>query len=442
MRRVLPALLAIVALIAILIALALPSGLATPLAGGAGVRVEQVDAARYPELTLFVSVHDTAGNPQAGLGRDDFRVIEDGVPVELADFGGAGEGGPISAAMVIDRSGSMEDDDKIDGARQAAAAFVDLMRPGDQAALIVFNESVLTWEAFTTDKVELHREIQQIEAKDGTALYDAIVAGVDLLRDQPGRRVLVVLSDGEDTHSDNSLDEALAYAEEAGQPVYVVGLGDGSNIDEPVLEQIATETGGQYFYAPEADELAALYAGLAGNIQQEYRLIYVSPRPTYDGTRRDIQVIVGGATASTGYTERHLINVESAALSGLALLVPLLGLLFLPAALRARRAPLVPVTPVAPTMPAPVPAIATAPATIIEAPTPVPVAAPEPGARRCVSCNSSLRPGARFCNRCGTAQPAAAAPAAERRIFCDMCGRPMLAGAQFCTECGEPARTL
>lgn len=397
------------------------------------VQVTQIDPAAYPQITLFVSARDSSGALRSDLTRADFAITEDGQPVDLIDFGGAG-GESISTALVIDRSGSMKEEDKIDGAREAATAFVDLLRPGDRAALIAFDSEVDLRQPFTDNQQQLLRSIEQLQPDGGTALYDSVVTGVDLLRDQPGRRVLLVLTDGQDMRdspdfrdrnygSEHTLDEAIAYAEAAGQSVYIVGLGDrGSSgdagIDETVLTRIADGTGGQYFYAPRADELADLYTDLAGAIQNEYRLAYVSPRPYYDGTRRDIQVTVAGIAIASSYTERHLINVSSSPLVGLVLLLPLAGLLIVPVLLRRRPSAIaMPETPRSSA--ASPPALATAtpslgPGAVIFAPeaaTPTIVDRP----RHCQSCDAPLRSGARFCSRCGAAQSQNAEEAGAKR---------------------------
>jgi len=170
-----------------------------------------------------------------------------------------------------------------------------------------------------------------------------------------------------------------------------------------VLQQLADETGGRYLYAPQAGELAGLYTDLAAAVQREYRLSYISPRPFYDGTRRDIRVSVGGVEAAGGYTERHLINVVSSPLVGVALLVPLAGLLLLPVALRRRAQGRVPAPLVGSYQPdgaAPILVTSSGPATV-PATDPTTIVA---DVRRCASCATPLRASARFCSRCGAAQ--------------------------------------
>jgi Ca-activated chloride channel family protein len=403
------------------------------------VRIAQVDASAYPTVTLHVSVTDSAGVPRPGLGQQDFQITEDGTPVTLSGFVGGGAT-PVSALLVMDCSGSMKYDDKIDGAREAAQAFVAQMRPGDRTGLLTFCRDARLAQPLTDDAEQLGRAIRRLDADGPTPLYDGLIAGVEALEGQGGRRALLLLSDGRDCYkppcganpgSDSSLDEAIATAKAAGLSVEVIGLGDRADsddtndgIDENVLRRIAGETGGEYFYAPDGEELAALYARLGGSIQQEYTLSYVSPRPFYDGTRRDIQVRVGETVSAGGYTEQHLLNVHSTPLVGALLLLPLLGLLAAPALFGRRNKRLPALADDAapePSAPSGTGSPQAAPATIVAASTP------------CAHCGAALRAGARFCNQCGGAQPAASPPP---RSFCDQCGRPMLAGTRFCMECG------
>jgi hypothetical protein len=324
------------------------------------------------------------------------------------------------------------------------------MRPGDQTALIAFSSAPELIQPFTNDADRLSRAIRRLRADGSTALYDSLIAGVDQLDGLSGRRALLLLTDGRDMigtddpqpASRATLEQAIAAATKAGISAQVIGLGERgsadmrSGIDETVLNRIAKDTGGAYFYAPDADQLAELYSRLSANMQQEYVITYHSPRPFYDGTRRDIRVSVGGApSASSAYVERHLINVHSSPLVGVLLLLPLLAALALPGMLRRRAAASVPGHgAVAATTSAPVVADRS---TIVQ-----PASVVAPGCRACAAPLSPLD--ARFCMSCGADQLAAATPArpervAERRIFCDQCGRPLRAEARFCSSCGATA---
>jgi hypothetical protein len=170
-------------------------------------------------------------------------------------------------------------------------------------------------------------------------------------------------------------------------------------------------------------------------------LTYRSPRPFYDGTRRDIRVSVGGAPAATGgYVERHLIDVRSDPRVGLLLLLPILGALLAPTLLRRRRTtedgrPTTDGRDAAPIAIEYAPAVGS---TIVQ---PAGVVVIPADVARCASCDAALlRAGARFCADCGAAQPVAPI-ALPRRIFCDQCGRPMHDGSQFCAHCGATTPT-
>ncbi|HEY7600615.1 MAG TPA: zinc-ribbon domain-containing protein, partial [Candidatus Limnocylindrales bacterium] len=283
-----------------------------------------------------------------------------------------------------------------------------------------------------------------------------------------GRRALLLLTDGRDMRATGdptpasraTLGQAIQAATADGISVQTIGLGDRdtddlrSGIDETLLKRIADETGGAYFYAPGADQLSDLYRRLSANMQQEYVITYRSPRPFYDGTRRDIRVSVGGAPAASGaYVERHLINVHSDPAVGLLLLLPILGALFLPTLLRRRptaagQAPQTGGLPTTGPLAAPalsvsaatMPAFADGPTVLQPAGGTTILAA---GAPRCRACAAPLAGAdARFCMVCGVAQdgampaPTRTARAAGQRIFCDQCGRPLREGARFCAMCG------
>jgi len=384
------------------------------------VQVTQVDNSRYPKVTIYVSVTGAGGQVVNGLQQADFKLTEDGAPVQITGFKGGGQVA-LATALVIDRSRSMDEEGKLNGAKQAALTFVDLMRPQDQAAVVAFARTARVMQPFTTNPAQLQSAIQSIDLDDSTAWRDALYQAVDLFATVTGRRAIIILTDGLDNASRVSVSEAADYAHRRDIPVYAIGLGarvaDAASqatglggYDEQSLTQVAQQTAGKFYPVPTADQLKALYESLAVGMQHDYAITYRSPRPTNDGTRRSIDVTVGGATGGSQYLETHLLNVRSNALTGLLLILPLLVALIAPLAFTRRRA--VPATVVRPVDPRPTAVAAT-----------------------CLKCHAPVRAEARFCAKCGT--PYAPAPIAQPAPnVCPHCRKSLRPGAKFCNGCG------
>jgi VWFA-related protein len=377
------------------------------------VQVTQVDNSRYPEVTIYVSVTEADGQIVSGLQQSDFEIAEDGTPVAITDFRG-GDQVALATVLVIDRSGSMDKENKLAGAQQAAVTFVDLMRRQDQTALVSFSETAWVDQPFTADQAALKRAIKALSPDSSTAWYDAVYEAAGQFQSVSGRRAIILLSDGLDNQSRQSLAAAIQAAHTTGLPVYAIGLGARGSYDEVSLKRVAQQTDGQFYHAPTAAELKALYESLAVSLQRDYAITYRSPRPTNDGTRRNIGVAVGGATGSSQYLETHLLNIRSNVITGLGLILPLLAALIAPLAITKRRAAPVSAAPLAP------------PPAVIRSVEARPPAAPA----ACLKCGAPLRFEARFCAKCGTpmAQPAP--------NVCPHCRTSLRPGAKFCAGCG------
>jgi VWFA-related protein len=319
---------------------------------GYSAQVVQVDTSQFPQIDLWVSVTDAAGNPVRNVEDSAFTILENGQPVPIGEVYQAGEQGPVTTVLVIDRSGSMNDVGKLDAAKAAATAFVDLMRAEDSTGVIVFNTQVETIQPLTSDKDALRQAIAGIEAFEDTAVYDALASAVDMLGGVQGRRVIILLSDGLDNSSALALDDILARIEQEEISIYTIGLGDPavgigstSGIDEAALQAIADQSRGTYAYSPDAAGLSGLYEQLSRRLQNEYRLRYISPNTLRDGVERGVEVqlttpsgVTSGASSAVeaGYNPGGLIPETSGAMSwplfggllaGLALLLVVPGVL-------------------------------------------------------------------------------------------------------------------
>jgi Ca-activated chloride channel family protein len=312
---------------------------------GSRAEVTFVDKSAFPDITVYVAVKDGSGQPIVGLGTDAFRLTEDEVPADIRKLVGAGEQ-PITAVLVLDRSGSMRERDKIDGARQAALTFLDQLQPGrDRIGVVAFDTEQLTLHALNllseADLPQLRASISGIEPGGSTAYYDSVYDAIQALAPQSGRKVVIAMTDGQDNRSGHSLDETVQAAQEADVSLYTIGLGDDVQADS--LERMAQQTGGRYYFSPGAAELAALYRDLAQALQNEYSLAYTSPTPRLDGTRRSVAVTTqhpGAALSATAaYNPGGVLSVSLDPVVLLASALLLVGLLFVPRLGRAVRRP-------------------------------------------------------------------------------------------------------
>jgi VWFA-related protein len=312
-----------------------------------------------------------------------------GVPIYTLGVGEPGKKTPVATVLTLDQSGSMREPSsdhdptpKIEALHRAASRFVDLMRPSAQTTLLPFSGEVARPQPFTTDKAALKKAIANLRPQSGTKLYDATLTAIETLvaAKVPGKRAVVVLTDGRDSASRQSADYVIERAKQTGIPLHLLGLGRPAEIDEPTMRRMAKETGGSYHYASDQASLTAiferlsidlhdegideetlrkladetggkylpardvsqlheLYAALADELQTTYTATFASRRSSHDGTSRGITISVqrGGVraseTATASYAMRGLVVPDMNARLylfllagvGLALAIPLLG---------------------------------------------------------------------------------------------------------------------
>jgi len=259
------------------------------------IRITQVDNSQFPKVTVYVSVTNAAGEP-VNVDASQIQISENGQAMQPDDIGGSGEIGPLTTLLVIDVSGSMLQAGKLEAAKAAAKAYVDQMRPGDQAGVLAFNTKVNYVQPVTADHAALAASIDNLNAQNDTAMYDALSAGSKTLKDVPGRKAVIVLTDGLDNVSKITSDQVVQDIGPSGLSISTIGLGDpgkmgvNSGLDEAGLRNLADRAGGAYGYANDPDSLQALYGRYARALQSEYRFTYTSPAALRDGTNRNLNV--------------------------------------------------------------------------------------------------------------------------------------------------------
>jgi Ca-activated chloride channel family protein len=251
--------------------------------------------ARVDVVNVLCTVRENGGKGKYvdGLKKADFEVYEDGVRENIQYFnhGMGDDADPLSIALLIDTSGSVKT--KLAFEQKAAVDFLrsTLRKNKDMAAVLQFHEEVELVQDFTFDPDLLKTAILETRAGGGTKLYDAVyVASEDLLKDEIGRRVMVVLSDGDDTLSELSKKDAIKAAQD--DDIVIFGLGIRSpDTDFGALKDFAQDTGGLFVDSEiNLDRLREAFAKINGEIKNQYSIGYVSHNKARDGAFREIKI--------------------------------------------------------------------------------------------------------------------------------------------------------
>ena len=177
--------------------------------------------------------------------------------------------------------------------QEAALTFVHKLADVDEALVVQFNESIKGSMEFTDDVPRLEQFVEALQAWGGTSLYDAIQYGLDRIKNQPGRKAVIVFSDGADTTSTLKEQEVIDYARSVEATVYCVGIRGASGLmsrsPRGFLRKVAQETGGSFFFPDRVGDLIKVFAGISDELHNHYALAY-SPRRPPDGTWRAIDV--------------------------------------------------------------------------------------------------------------------------------------------------------
>lgn len=261
-------------------------------------------------VNVFVTVTDAHGAPIGGLAKENFVLKEDGHEQKISVFDKE-SALPLSIALAIDTSMSTRHDLPLE--QSAAKRFAHtILRPVD--ALSVYGFSQVVREAthgYTADLRHIDESIDHIHLGESTAMYDAIFVVARSLNARKGRKVIVLITDGEDVGSTVAYKEALRAAEEAEALIYSIIIvpieaSAGREIGgEHALIQLSEDTGGKYYYATSAAQLDDAFRKISDELRTQYLLAYYSSQQTSFSEFRRIEVNVTGVPDTPTYRVRH-----------------------------------------------------------------------------------------------------------------------------------------
>jgi Ca-activated chloride channel homolog len=246
------------------------------------------------EVVLHATVYDQERNLVTGLSRSDFSVFENGVSQPITSF--RPEDVPVAVGIVIDNSGSMRD--KRDKVEQAVLNLIRASNPQDQIFVVNFGERPYLDQDFTSNERLLRAALHQVSFKGSTALYDAVVASdVHLKEDSKlPKKVLLVITDGQDNMSVETLQDASRRLEQANGPVlYAIGLlgGGMQQSGRDALQDLAAGTGGVAYFPDSLDQVENITRTVAHDIRMQYRIAYrpinQNVRPEFKSVRVEAQ---------------------------------------------------------------------------------------------------------------------------------------------------------
>ena len=254
------------------------------------------------EVSLHATVTDRKRRLVTDLERTAFKVFEDETPQAITSF--RHEDVPVVLGIVIDNSGSMLD--KRDRVNQAALNLIQASNRDDQVFVVNFNDHSYLDQDFTDDLEKLKKALEKMQSTGGTALYDAVIAAAEhLMLSELQRKILVVVTDGEDNESNQSLEHTVEVLQhENGPTVYAIGILGGPNAKPArrALETLAEKTGGMAFMPKTANGVDTISETVARDIRTQYTLEYKPSKPPSDGGYRRIRV----EARAPGYKDLHV----------------------------------------------------------------------------------------------------------------------------------------
>ena len=267
----------------------------------------------FPNVSVVFKAQTKRGEPIWNLTKDKMNVNENQQNCEVVSLEQISKNKPVNIGIVVDHSGSMMLDQKqlfdengqplfsfdlnnepilpegytspIENAKSAIKSFVGTFNvKKDFISVVGFSNVVDKVLPLTNDISKVSSVVDSMNADFSTALYDAMLEGLDKIKTANGVKVLVVLTDGQDNSSKSNWNDVITKASQLEIPIYIIGLGD---VNQDTLQQITKATNGQFYYTQSSTSLISVYSVISKQVQAFYNLVYSSPNfSSLDSTRQ------------------------------------------------------------------------------------------------------------------------------------------------------------
>jgi VWFA-related protein len=252
-------------------------------------------------VVLQATVFDKSGKLLTDIPQSAFKVYENGVEQPIKIF--RREDVPVSMGIIIDNSGSMAQ--KRTSVAAAALALVKASNPQDEVFIVNFSDDAYLDQPMTGDIKKLEEALDRLDARGGTAMRDALSMSIDYVKKgKKDKKVLLVITDGDDNASNESLEQLVRKAQQSEVLIYSIALLDDevprrAKNARRALKELAELSGGQDFYPKTLAEVEQITPRVAHEIRNQYTIAYSPLNQTLDGTFRQIKVLINGYNKPT-----------------------------------------------------------------------------------------------------------------------------------------------
>jgi Ca-activated chloride channel family protein len=243
-------------------------------------------------VEIYATVHDHKGGYVDGLARDNFEVFDDGKSEPITNFETSGQS--LSCGILLDTTGSMAE--ALPRVKNSIVKLIDAIDQQDSVAIFTFDSQLSVRQEFTTDKQAAKRAILRTRAEGQTALFDALAEAAQEVAARPGKKVLIVFTDGDDNASALNATAAIGRAKKLGIPLYAIAEGEATRSHNlrKILDELSERTGGAAYQVKKPAEIEEVFEKIAEDLKHLYMIAYQPPAAAGDSKWHKIEVAVRG----------------------------------------------------------------------------------------------------------------------------------------------------